>query len=255
MARIAKNMETGPALEMSNWAIQRFKQSTTFLRPYTNHSYDFCRVYLGTEDSPEDELLQALTNAWILAACCLVQAGKKSWENFLGHYQSESWQSLGRTEQTRKYTCYFLANVIERDHGSYESNKTTVLSLWMSALVERESILKHQNLLTSALLNNDSNNPVFLNLPFWKSGDASEYVISAKTFSDRRLSLISSILSNPTTKFAGVVSVFTSRYPKTSTGVRGASSRIKCEYERQLQGAWPRIECHRGIRQFRAQSR
>jgi hypothetical protein len=150
----------------------------------------------GAEEPPGDELLQALTDTWILSAHCLVQAGRKSWENFLGHYQPGSWQSLRRTEQTRKYTCYFLAKVIEKDRMGYELNKSIILSLWISSLVERESLLKHQNLLTSALLNNDSTNSLLSNLPFWKLGDAPQYVIDVKTFSDRRLSLISSILSN-----------------------------------------------------------
>jgi hypothetical protein len=138
----------------------------------------------------------------------LMKTGKQ-WNNFIGSYSRESWSSLRSTEQTRKFTAYFMSKVIESDGTSYKAsleqfvldqcslanhhkaNKSFFLSFWMSSLVERESLLKHQNRFTNVLLNHDHDNPILRNLPFWTNRGSDGYSITALEFRARRLSLIS----------------------------------------------------------------
>ncbi|KAH0555880.1 hypothetical protein GP486_006176 [Trichoglossum hirsutum] len=115
----------------------------------------------GADVVPDDDFLLMITDAWVSVAQCLVKEGLKQWNNFIGSYSPESWSSFRNTEQTRKFTAYFLSRVIESDATSYKANKSFFLSFWMSSLVERESLLKHQNRFTNVLLNHD---PVLANM-------------------------------------------------------------------------------------------
>ncbi|KAI7197777.1 hypothetical protein KC363_g15 [Hortaea werneckii] len=72
----------------------------------------------------------------------------------------------------------------------------TVLRSWLVSLVEREASLKHQHLLTAALLNRLDGEPLLENLPFTRDSRTHRFSLSLHDFRQRRLSLISSILSN-----------------------------------------------------------
>lgn len=150
----------------------------------------------GADTIPNDTLLSKLVAVWVEVARCLVRHGTKSWSDYVGRFGHDSWTSLRDTEQTRKFTAYFLAVLIETDEKVYEENRPFFVISWITSLAERESMLKFQHRLTSALLNRDTNNPLLGNLPFYTSRNKDRLEISATEFAQRRLSLISSILSN-----------------------------------------------------------
>ncbi|KAH0543923.1 hypothetical protein FGG08_001824 [Glutinoglossum americanum] len=145
----------------------------------------------GADVAPDDALLLKVTDTWVSVAQSLVKGGLKQWNNFIGSYSRESWSSLRSTEQTRKFTTYFMSKVIESDAASYKTNKSFFLCFWMSSLVERESLLKFQYRFTNMLLNHDRDNLILTNLPFWVNKGSNGYAITALEFRERRLSLIS----------------------------------------------------------------
>ena len=150
----------------------------------------------GADLVPDDALLLKVVDVWIVVAQILVRNGLKSWTDYLGGFGNDSWSSLRDTEQTRKYSVYYLATLLEKDSRIYHDHQAFFLMSWVCSLVERESLLKFQHRLMSALLNTDSESLLLQNLPFWKEAANGRYQISASDFSDRRLSLISSVLSN-----------------------------------------------------------
>ena len=150
----------------------------------------------GSDTLPEDSLLQKIVEVWVSVAHVLVRSGNRSWNDYVDPFSSDSWSSLRDTEQTRKYTALFFATLIKKDETIYSKHTRLFLKIWMGSLVERESLLKYQHQLTGALLNVDSNGPLLKNLPFWKELATDRFVVSAANFSERRISLISSVLSN-----------------------------------------------------------
>ena len=150
----------------------------------------------GADVMLDDALLLKLVQTWVAVAQISVAQGIKSWNDFLSPYAHDSWLALRDTEQTRKFTAYFLATLIEKEHGIYREYKTTFITFWISSLLERESLLKFQHMLTEAILNADRGNPLLTNLPFWADTATGRFAISAPDFRERRLSLISCILSN-----------------------------------------------------------
>lgn len=150
----------------------------------------------GEDYCPEDATLLKVVDCWTSIASVLVKHGLKHWDNYLGHYDGESWSSLRSTVQTRKFTPLFLASCIEKDPECLSECRHLILSMWLSSLVERVSMLKFQHRLTEALLNLDTMNPLLHNLPFSKDRQNDRYSISLDDLGQRRLSLLSSLLSN-----------------------------------------------------------
>lgn len=150
----------------------------------------------GADMVPNDALLSKLVEVWVIVAQVQVQNRLKSWTDYLGQFGNDSWSSLRDTQQTRKFSVYYLAILLEGNNGIYHDHQAFFLMSWVCSLVERESLLKFQHRLMSALLNTDSESPLLQNLPFWKDAAEGRYQITASDFSSRRLSLISSVLSN-----------------------------------------------------------
>ncbi|KAF7131268.1 hypothetical protein CNMCM5793_004373 [Aspergillus hiratsukae] len=150
----------------------------------------------GEDHCPEDAVLQNVVDCWTSIASVLVKHGLKHWDNYLGPYDGESWSSLRSTVQTRKFTPLFLASCIEKDPQCLSECRLLILSMWLSSLVERVSMLKFQHRLTEALLNLDTTNPLLRNLPFSNDRQNDRYSISLEDLRQRRLSLLSSLLSN-----------------------------------------------------------
>lgn len=149
----------------------------------------------GEDHSPEDKILLDVVESWTSVAQVLVNHKLRHWDNFLGPYGGDSWASLRSTVQTRKFMPQFLASCVGKDSGLLAQCNSLVLGMWMSTLVERTSMLKFQHRLTEVLLNELSMDPLLENLPF--SRDRLDgYSITLEDFSQRRLSLISSLLSN-----------------------------------------------------------
>lgn len=150
----------------------------------------------GAEVAPDDTLLVKVVATWTSMARISVKSGHKTWNDFVGRYGSDCWSALGDTEQTRKFTPYFLATLILVDPGVYSEHRELIWKWWLASLVERESLLKFQHLLTTALLNTDPGNPLLANLPFWANAATGKFDITLTAFCQRRSSLMSCITSN-----------------------------------------------------------
>ena len=150
----------------------------------------------GSDAAPEDSVLLKVVQVWASIAQLYVGEGAKSWIDYVGHYDEDCWNSLGSTEQTHRFTVHFYATLIEQNGDLYRKHRQLFLKSWMTALVERESLLKFQHQLTCSILNVDRDNPILSNLPFLVDSNSGRFEISAVDFRDRRLSLIYSLLSN-----------------------------------------------------------
>ncbi|KAI9044075.1 uncharacterized protein KD926_001898 [Aspergillus affinis] len=159
----------------------------------------------GEDNCPEDAILLSVVDCWTSLAEVLVKHKLQHWDSYFSHYGGDySWTALRSTMQTRKFTPKFLANCIEKDSHVLSECKSQVFSMWMSSLVERESILKFQHCLTEALLNQDSSNPILQNLPFSSDKMDGQYYITLQELRQRRVSLISSLLANMRTHVQGL---------------------------------------------------
>ncbi|MCJ1350087.1 MAG: hypothetical protein MMC33_000068 [Icmadophila ericetorum] len=176
--------------EASAKVIQAFQE--TMLNPINRLMSD-C---FGADASLDDELLTKAVETWIAVGRLAIRLDIRTWSDYLSPYGHDSWKSLRDTEQTRRFTPFFLATLMMKDDGVYKEQKTAFLTSWVESLVERESLLKFQHLLTEAILNTDRDNPLLANLPFWTDPVSGKFSISISEFRNRRLSLISSILSN-----------------------------------------------------------
>ncbi|KAJ5716118.1 hypothetical protein N7493_008029 [Penicillium malachiteum] len=150
----------------------------------------------GADNSPEDAILSNVVDAWASIASALVRHGLQRWDNYLSHFGDGSWAQLRQTIQTRKYAAQFLALCIEKDSQILVESRNLVMGIWMASLVERASMLKFQHRLTDALLNGRPDDLILKNLPFVKDERDNRYHVSIQDIGQRRVSLISSILSN-----------------------------------------------------------
>ena len=150
----------------------------------------------GADTVSEDALLLKIIEVWVSISFILVRNGTRSWNDYISPFGTDCWDSLRRTEQTQKFTNYYLAILIENNADIYQEHRSFFLATWIDALVERESMIKFQHRFTSDILNAGLEDPLMKNLPFSTDSETSRYSISASDFLGRRLSLISSILSN-----------------------------------------------------------
>lgn len=150
----------------------------------------------GEDHCPDDAILTSVVDCWTSVAQIMVFHKLKQWDNYLDPVSVESWASLRETVQTRKFTPRFLAGCIEKDGRILSDSRVLVMGMWITCLVERSSMLKFQHRLTEALLNGSPKDPLLLNLPFTKDNKSERYTITLEELSQRRISLISSILSN-----------------------------------------------------------
>ena len=150
----------------------------------------------GADTVPEDTILLKIILVWVAVAHVLVCKGTKSWSDYLSPFAVGSWSSLRRTEQTQKFTPYYLAVVLEKDTGIFREHKYFFLTSWIDCLVERESMIKFQHVFTAAILNAGHDDPLLTNLPFCADLETGKFDISATDFLARRLLLIASLLSN-----------------------------------------------------------
>ncbi|KAL9631656.1 MAG: hypothetical protein Q9164_005769 [Protoblastenia rupestris] len=174
-----------------------------FLHPRSSplqQTHDPLRLLLsncfGADNPPSDNLLSKVVDVWITVGQSFVRTGFKSWADYIGRFGNDSWSSLRNTEQTRKYSAYYLAQLLEMNPNLYTDYNTFFLKFWFQSLVERESLLKFQHKLTSSVLNVGRDSDLLINLPFWRSQPSGRFEITAPDFRERRLSLISSLLSN-----------------------------------------------------------
>ena len=150
----------------------------------------------GADHLSDDNLLMDCIDTWVPIAHDQVSNGNKQWSYYLGSFNPMSWQQLRRTEQTKKFTPYFMAVLISRDRTAYKEHKFEFLTTLLLCLADRESMLRFQYRLLDAIVRADVDNPLLRNLPFFRSTHSGELDITAETLRSRRLTLISSLLSN-----------------------------------------------------------
>ncbi|KAF2096423.1 hypothetical protein NA57DRAFT_42827 [Rhizodiscina lignyota] len=148
----------------------------------------------GAEKAPDDKMLWPLVETWTKTAGALVGCGQRDWNSYLDSHGAHSWSRLRDTEQMRKYLPFYHTTILELDPLVLQDHQQTFISTWLLSLAERESMLKFQHNMTAALLNTGV--PYLLqNLPF-SINQSGKYDISLSDLRERRLSLISCILSN-----------------------------------------------------------
>ncbi|CBF69831.1 hypothetical protein AN6261.2 [Aspergillus nidulans FGSC A4] len=150
----------------------------------------------GDDRCPDDAVLLGVVDCWSSMAHTLVKHKLRRWDSYLSPYEADSWLALRWTTQTRKFTPQFLAKCIEKDSEILSECKAQILGMWLSSLVERVSMLKFQHRFTEAILNWNTEDPVLRNLPFSQNPKEERYSITLSDLSQRRLSLISCVLSN-----------------------------------------------------------
>ncbi|EON64562.1 hypothetical protein W97_03795 [Coniosporium apollinis CBS 100218] len=169
------------------------KPAVEFIHEPLAHLLSNC---FGAEPAPSDRLLTEVIDTWATVAALQVRYNTKTWDDYISAYGQASWHQLRDTEQTRKFTAYFLSAIVESDPTAYQDHCSTFVSSWILSLMERESMLKYQHRLTTVLINNDPTNPLLRNLPFLAGPRTGRYEISAGELRERRLSLVSGILAN-----------------------------------------------------------
>ncbi|KAH8699260.1 Mus7/MMS22 family-domain-containing protein, partial [Talaromyces proteolyticus] len=150
----------------------------------------------GDDRCPEDTLLLKVTECWSCLACVLVRHRLHSWDSYLNRYGKHSWTALRTTPQTQRFMPQFLASCIAKDRSFYTECRMKILVMWMSCLVERTSLLKHQNYLTETVVNANKTSPLFQNLPFARDIKDDCYRVPLSDFTNRRITLISTLLWN-----------------------------------------------------------
>ncbi|KIW06355.1 uncharacterized protein PV09_02817 [Verruconis gallopava] len=150
----------------------------------------------GSEVVPDEELLTKMVEQWARLGIIMVRRKRATLETFLGDYGRHSWSQLRDTCQRRKYSPYFLSCLLKHDPSAIRQHHERFLTTWMCSLVDREVQLKFQHLLTADLLNVFSDSPLLKNLPFTRVSTSDAYAISSVELRERRLALLSSVLSN-----------------------------------------------------------
>ena len=158
--------------------------------------YHFMVALFGSDQVQEDPIYMKLVDVWIASASLLVSTGYRQWGYYLDYHGPGCWHHLRETEQTRKFGPYFYARVAERDPFSLDENSSAFFSAILVSLVERESMLKFQARLVTALMNARSDHPLMKNLPFVREASGRHFDISNADLQSRRLGLISSLLAN-----------------------------------------------------------
>ncbi|KAK0327824.1 hypothetical protein LTR82_001341 [Friedmanniomyces endolithicus] len=149
----------------------------------------------GADVALEDPMLERVVDVWVLVARENIRGTHRTWSSLIDTYSPDSWHHLRDTEQRRKFTPYFLARVVEAASGEESDVMIGALTALLTCLVDREATLKYQHLLLAAVLNNASNEPLMSNLPFSRDKKTDVYVVSLAELRERRLALLSSILS------------------------------------------------------------
>ncbi|KAI8934677.1 hypothetical protein NX059_008368 [Plenodomus lindquistii] len=150
----------------------------------------------GADRAPDDDLLMDCVGTWVSVARAEVHSGCRTWSHYIGTYNPTSWAQLRQTEQTRKFGPYFMGALIDSDPNVYEEHRHEFIKAMLLALVERESMLRFQHRLLAAVLRIDNHHPLLQNLPYFRVQDTGDFDVTMETLRNRRLALVSSILSN-----------------------------------------------------------
>lgn len=150
----------------------------------------------GADTTLSDTTLAMLVDVWIGIADARNRTAATTWTSYLDGYSPHAWSQFRDTEQKRKFTPYFLAGITDKIGDDFFELRATFMTAWIVSLLEREAMLKYQHLLTTALLNNQGDDDLLRNLPFSRSHRTKRFDVTPQDLSQRRLALVSCILSN-----------------------------------------------------------
>lgn len=150
----------------------------------------------GADIVPKDELLTKTVDCYTSLASVLVHQGHKSWDDYLSPFGQSSWERLRITPQSQKYHVYYLADLLELNGSIFANFREYFVKIWLTAIVERETSLKFQYMLTNSVLNAGFEDRLLHNPPFCVDRTSAGYNITPTDFSTARLSLITTVLSN-----------------------------------------------------------
>ncbi|KAK4555544.1 hypothetical protein LTR86_007297 [Recurvomyces mirabilis] len=150
----------------------------------------------GADVALDEMILGKIVDTWVRLASIAVKSLHATWTDFAGEYHADSWQQLRNTAQRRRFTPYFYARVVEHSPVGATEVYDTALGVLLVSLVEREATLKYQHLLLKALLNHAPDHPVLNNLPFTRNARNGCFDTSLSELRQRRLALLSCVLSN-----------------------------------------------------------
>jgi hypothetical protein len=165
----------------------------------------FVSNVIGADMASDDELLQKILDAWLRMGDARVPGHILRRPNYMSQYSNLGWNQMRETAQKRKFTPYITARFVEIAEHDQEA-KWPIFTSWLVSLVQREATLKFQHVLTSSLLNCWSTEPLLQNLPFYKDAQDDKFKVTLAVLRERRLLLISAVLSNIRESFDDTVS-------------------------------------------------
>lgn len=189
-----------PDLENDNEAPPPLTQESTAIEHLHDRIWHLVSNCFGSESVPEDRLLTAVVDTWAAVIQHSVHSQRHDWSAYIDAHGSFSWNQLPNTEQSQKYLPYWLSKLIDAGGNALFEYRPDLITAWLVSLCERESALKFQHFVTSALLNCYPDDALLQNMPFVRPLGAN-VVITASTLRERRLSVISTVLSNIRTMF------------------------------------------------------
>ncbi|KAF2658392.1 hypothetical protein K491DRAFT_756116 [Lophiostoma macrostomum CBS 122681] len=150
----------------------------------------------GADAIPDENLLMDCVDTWVLFTDQEVSSGERTWSYYMDPFSQMSWHQLRNTEQTRKFTPYFMARLAMVNAKVYSEHRAGFFNTLLSSLTERESMLRFQYRLLHTLVQLDPSHPLLQDLPFYRDAELGGFDITAETLRTRRIALISSFLAN-----------------------------------------------------------
>ncbi|KAF3910564.1 hypothetical protein ABW21_db0202184 [Orbilia brochopaga] len=157
--------------------------------------FELINNYFATEETHLDQVLVPCIQVWIELGSLLVQCGLKTWSDYFNAYR-KNWFSMIDTDNKKTYSVNYVTEILKIEGSVYDTQKSQILQVWLSSVVERGSLLKFQHELTSVIFNYDLSNVLFSNMPFEVDPELEGYKISLRDFKERRLSLVATLLEN-----------------------------------------------------------
>ena len=150
---------------------------------------------MGMDNLLNEILTTKVVDTWIDIVHLAVLQGSMNWDDILGPYGRCTWSSLRDTEQTRKYTPYAFASLIEKDRHIFQEYERSVHKVWLASCLERDSLLMYQHLLTAAVLDCSNTNPLLNNMQSAIRRRHDRCTNSIIEFRNQRSGLLSTILA------------------------------------------------------------
>jgi hypothetical protein len=165
----------------------------------------FVSNIIGADMASDDELLKKVLDLWLRMGDSRLPGYHLRRPNYMSQYSNLGWNQMRETAQKRKFTPYVIARYVEMAELDEEA-RWPIFTSWLVSLMQREATLKFQHVLTNSLLNCWSTEPMLQNLPFHKEGSNHKFNVTLAVLRERRLLLISTILSNIRESFDQTIS-------------------------------------------------